>query len=758
MDSPLQLNNNTISQLSKRNSIAGLVEFFDSIVSFLNNNTCEPAIALRKLTSVCDELFAVRVLGPFDNPTIMQHNFFILLSRTFTMLFTKMTLVPLTPTDEQCLESISIFITNLCSLKNKAVHCFYADYTEERDGKISQPVDPMSYDKIFFTSKFMAKYIRMVENDISNKEYSAYHIKYKITDRLLRLWIKLRSPNYRAALDAVIKCLMSEHYLKVYKAIDLRNPTLTPKQSLLLYQCPKFIRLMSDTRQGEISHKLCEKLIKDTYEILHKHLNTILEGELELVKMIDYQRSRNESDRQVLKKYFLSNTKGAKTPAVAWNIELLNYFALTPTTGIRGCFQTHYDHNESMVDQVLAIISRDYLIYSVQFNSLPFHCDVALVSYSLVMLYNLTFDEAIHKHLKSKKPFNTLKRLHAAKDKIIRFTSRTLAAILQKEKIDEIDSPSKIAKSYLYMIENTLDNIDLMFHGIKLDGVLTNLETVVLNDEVKEEIVNEDGIDLLEDIVCHDAFDYDSLRAPAARIIESLSFELKAPSKILDSDRLLAEINEFSCDANAEKQSIAKYIQWNIEGQKLFQARRVSDEESREKYGIKETKRAFDITKAIYQYIRGDYVYTLDGQRERNKINIHISYNAKSKKDQEMFNNIYNYLKKIELYNISFNTMTEQRPDPEKLANDIEEASIVILCLSNEYGHSNACRIEAIYASRRNRKIIAILVHGESIKSKWLLNIIEGKPFIDFTTEFSLSCDRLMDTINHEYENIFRNE
>ncbi|CAF0947431.1 unnamed protein product [Adineta ricciae] len=752
MDSPLQLNNNTISQLSKRNSIAGFVEFFDSIVSFLNNNTCEPAVALRKLTSVCDELVGVHVLGPFDNSTIMQHNFFVLLGRTFTMLFTKMTLVPLTPTDEQCLESISIFITNLCSLKNKAVHCFYADYTEERDGKISQPVDPMSYDKIFFTSKFMAKYIRMVENDISTKEYSPYHIKYKITDRLLRLWIKLRNPNYRAALDVVVKCLMSEHYLKVYKAIDLCNPMLTPKQSLFLYQCPKFIRLMSDTRQREISHKLCEKLIKDTNEILHKHLNTILEGASELVG------SGNGLDGQDLKNYYLSHTKDAKTPAIAWNIELLNYFALTPTTGIRGCFQTHYDHNESMVDQMLALISRKYLIGSVQINRLPFHCDVALVSYSLVMLYNLTFDETIHKHLKNKKPFNTLKRLHAAKDKIIRFTSRTLVAILQKEKIDEIDSPSEIAKSYLYMIENTLDNIDLMFHGIKLDGVLTNLETVVLNDEVKEEIVNEDGIDLLEDIVCQDDFDYDSLRAPAARIIESLSFEPNAPLKILDSDRLLAEINEFSGDTNAEKQSIAKYIQWNIEGQKRCLERRVLDEESREKYGIKETKRAFDITKAIYQYIRGDYVFTLDDQRERNKINIHISYNAKSKKDQEMFNNIYNYLKKIEFYNISFNTMTEQRRDPEILANNIEEASIVILCLSNEYGHSNACRIEAIYASRRNRKIIAILVHGKSIKSKWLLNIIEGKPFIDFTAEFSLSCDRLADTINHEYENIFRNE
>ena len=132
-----------------------------------------------------------------------------------------------------------------------------------------------------------------------------------------------------------------------------------------------------------------------------------------------------------------------------------------------------------MVDQMLALISRTYLIRSVQINILPFHCDVALVSYSLVMLYNLTFDEAIHRHLKSKKPFDTLKRLHAAKDKIIQFTSRTLAAILRKERIDEIDSPSKIAKSYLYMIENTLDNIDLMFHGIKLDGVLTNLESMM---------------------------------------------------------------------------------------------------------------------------------------------------------------------------------------------------------------------------------------------------------------------------------------
>ena len=129
-----------------------------------------------------------------------------------------------------------------------------------------------------------------------------------------------------------------------------------------------------------------------------------------------------------------------------------------------------------MIDQMLKIISSVVLRESVKINANFFHADVGLISYSTTILYNLVFDKKIFRHVKDRKPSNILEQLYDAKDRTIQFAARTLAAILEKEEIDELVQPSDIARSFLYMIENTIDELSHTFHGIKLDGVLTNLE------------------------------------------------------------------------------------------------------------------------------------------------------------------------------------------------------------------------------------------------------------------------------------------
>jgi len=136
--------------------------------------------------------------------------------------------------------------------------------------------------------------------------------------------------------------------------------------------------------------------------------------------------------------------------------------------------------DKTMVDQMIEIIKTKALIKSVQINAELFHADVALMSYSITLLYNLTFEKKIFYDLKDKNIIDICEELYTAKDKTIQFASRTLGAILNQEDIDIIDSPSKVARSYLYFIENTIDDVTLTYHGIKLDGVLTNLEGIFI--------------------------------------------------------------------------------------------------------------------------------------------------------------------------------------------------------------------------------------------------------------------------------------
>lgn len=137
---------------------------------------------------------------------------------------------------------------------------------------------------------------------------------------------------------------------------------------------------------------------------------------------------------------------------------------------------------------LVKIINNRQFIKNARINGRPFNGDVSLISYSITLLYNLIFVDKFFADLKSlpvdssssSRSSNSIidicEVLFDMPNRTVEFVARTLAAILEKDKIDEINGPTQIARSYLYMIENTLDDISLTFHGIKLDGILTRLE------------------------------------------------------------------------------------------------------------------------------------------------------------------------------------------------------------------------------------------------------------------------------------------
>ena len=94
----------------------------------------------------------------------------------------------------------------------------------------------------------------------------------------------------------------------------------------------------------------------------------------------------------------------------------------------------------------------------------------------MTLLYNLIYERTIFENLKKGNLLDICQRFSLVEDRTIVFASQTLYTILTEEHIDQMKNPSKIARSYLYIIENTIDDVSLMFHGIKLDGVLTHLE------------------------------------------------------------------------------------------------------------------------------------------------------------------------------------------------------------------------------------------------------------------------------------------
>ena len=317
MDVLLQRHHWLILQLRKNRLDVPIIELFDDIVLFLNNHSESQIDGLRLLTVICNEWIGTQIMGPFSRPDVMNHEFIFMISRSFKMLLTKATFAPLTTQDEQCFDAMSSFITSLCLFKNKAITCFYTGNNEQLNPQNPISFNPNSYEKIFFTDMFVSKFVRMIATDLCVNEYSPYHVKYKVTDRLLRLWMKLEHTNRDKLIDVCVSCLKSRHYRHTYASLDLDQPMLNPKQSLFMYQCPKFIRLMCDNRQQEISALLCEEMLSSSHSIFANKLKIVFDSDVEFQTI--QEKSENKSE------------PGAKTQAIVWHIELLNYFALAPS-------------------------------------------------------------------------------------------------------------------------------------------------------------------------------------------------------------------------------------------------------------------------------------------------------------------------------------------------------------------------------------------------------------------------------------------
>jgi hypothetical protein len=124
------------------------------------------------------------------------------------------------------------------------------------------------YQDIFLTASFLDKVARAID-DLSQNEYSPYHVRYKVLDRLVRLCSKLDIAD--VLLDSVVKCLCSKFYQQVFETIKFDQIRLNPKQLFFIYQCPQFIIQHQFAKQKKIPSFLCKALIDATKSIFDKH-------------------------------------------------------------------------------------------------------------------------------------------------------------------------------------------------------------------------------------------------------------------------------------------------------------------------------------------------------------------------------------------------------------------------------------------------------------------------------------------------------
>lgn len=309
----------------------------------------------------------------------------------------------------------------------------------------------LSYEDIFLTKQTLSM-LTLLISDLAENEYTEYHIKYKVVDRLVRLCTKLIDNDFDVLVQPVVQCLYSKFYLTLFDTVNLRQPTFSPKQSFFIRDCFDFIEQHGYKRRTEIAEKLCKPMLQNTISIFAKHLSIIKEA----------NRFSKRCDKE----------KGARMQAISDHIKLLNYFAITPST------RKEFLSFQTIIDEILSILNKQSLIDSVHKNYQLYHVDVGVVAWSLILLYNLTFDKELFNFLKGNTNVQQIcERLHTAKDDAIHFTSQNLATLLKQKDIDKIEDPYRLTNAYLYYLKNAVHQPNQSFHGIPLDRTLNSFES-----------------------------------------------------------------------------------------------------------------------------------------------------------------------------------------------------------------------------------------------------------------------------------------
>ena len=261
------------------------------------------------------------------------------------------------------------------------------------------------------------------------------------------------------------------------------------------------------------------------------------------------------------------------------------------------------------------------------------------------------------------------------------------------------------------------------------------------SDHVKEEIVSDDGFTLLGECSYRSDLDYDTIRLPAMRIIDTISFAKSTPTKLKEDERLLDHLYDLSESNDQNQCSIAKRILWIAnDGLKPIS----EDEQMEMQKNIDKKEETSSEKKAIYQYIPGDYRFRLDKQLTMRRSDIVISY---FQSNETTALRIYEELNSSQTNDIV--ALDANKIDPVEMASIIKLTRIVLICFSKDYRYSNASRLQATFAQNGDKHLIGLKVYEKYRLNGWLEKMLHEKNVIDFTkSDFNQNMGELKKLIN----------
>ncbi|XP_064596403.1 uncharacterized protein LOC135463013 [Liolophura sinensis] len=315
-----------------------------------------------------------------------------------------------------------------------------------------------------------------------------------------------------------------------------------------------------------------------------------------------------------------------------------------------------------------------------------------VIKASLSILHNIARNPDVKHYFKEHKTSEVIRPFIENSDEMLKALAMlTLAYVVDEDENSTLIDETGVIKCVCEWLSKALSNPKRRYRGFTPQELTQGLDKLAVNDSNKIKIVEEGALQSFLIMLQHDDIREESM---AARAIWTLSFDKNVRQKILEMTELIDMLEKMtqSPDENLSKSCIGA----------LWVIREEADNPNRPR------------------------------SAGPSKSHVFISY---SWSDRVHVMEIADRLKK-EGYNIWIDVEQMGGSTLQAMAEATENATVVLICMSEKYKQSPNCRTEAEYTFQLRKDYIPIMMQKRYRPDGWLGLILGAKLYIDFSGKY----------------------
>ncbi|XP_071098917.1 uncharacterized protein [Haliotis cracherodii] len=312
---------------------------------------------------------------------------------------------------------------------------------------------------------------------------------------------------------------------------------------------------------------------------------------------------------------------------------------------------------------------------------------------SMSILHNIARNPNVKGFFKENKTAEVIMPFINMNDDMLRVLAMlTLAYIVEEEDNSKLIDETGTIKNVVMWIGKALDNPKRRFKGFTPQELTQGLDKLAVNDGNKLKIIEEGSIPLFMKMLLSDN---DKEQSTTARCVWTLAFDKDVRKELFETENMMSTLEKLLENQHKDVKKNAQGALWVLTG-------------------------------------KGDAPTDKTKGPPRGKNHIFISY---SWNEQEKVLEIRDKLR-AEGYIVWVDVDEMGGSTLQAMAEAVENAAVVLVCMSEKYKQSPNCRTEAEYTFQLRKDYIPLMMQKKYRPDGWLGMILGAKLFFDFSGKY----------------------